>query len=156
MTVANSNSDGSFVLMQLGTRRFALPSNIVAELAPPVRLHAFPHTAPLLAGVIVRRGHLVPVYDVAPILLGRSASAHRFYLIALRDFGKVSEPSAIPVDGECELATADMQPPDAGRPAYVSGRLALGGESVDVLDFEALVISQSSAAGKTDRTEALS
>ncbi len=156
MTAANRTSDGSFVLMQLGTRRFALPSDIVAELAPPVRLHSFPHSAPLLAGVIVRRGHVVPVYDVAPILLGRSASQHRFYLIALRDFGKVSEPSAIPVDGECELASAEIQPPDAGQPAYVSGRLTLGGESVDVLDLEALVLSQSFGTGKTDRTEALS
>ena len=33
----------------------------VAELAPPVRLHTFPHTTPLFAGVIVRRGRIVPV-----------------------------------------------------------------------------------------------
>jgi len=156
MSAANNGTDGSFILMQLGTRRFALRSDIVAELAPPVRLHAFPHSAPLLVGVIVRRGHLVPVYDVAPILLGKSASAHRFYLIALRDFGKVSEPSAIPVDGECELATAEMQPREAGQPAYVSGRLTLDGESVDVLDFEALVISQSSGGSKAHPREALS
>ena len=62
----------SFVLLQVGDHRFALPADIVAELAPPVRLHTFPHTSPLLAGVIVRRGHIVPVYDVAPTLLGRS------------------------------------------------------------------------------------
>lgn len=154
MTAVENDARNSFVLMQVGTRRFALPAGIVAELAPPVRLHAFPHTAPLVAGVIVRRGHIVPVYDVAPILLGRSSSAHRFYLIALREFGSVSEPSAIPVDGECELATAELQPPETGRPAYVSGRLTLGEESVDVLDFEALVTARASETNDADHTEA--
>lgn len=154
MTAVENTARNSFVLMQVGTRRFALPAEIVAELAPPVRLHAFPHTAPQVAGVIVRRGHIVPVYDVAPILLGRTSSAHRFYLIALREFGNLSEPSAIPVDGECELATAELQPPEAGRPAYVSGRLTLGEESIDVLDFEALVTSHASKTSNADHTEA--
>lgn len=156
MTAANHDRRDSFVLMQIGTRRFALPSDIVAELAPPVRLHAFPHTAPLLSGVIVRRGHLVPVYDATPILLGRASSVHRFYLIALREFGKVSEPSAIPVDGECELATGEVQPPDAGRPAYVSGKLSIGEETVEVLDFEALVTSRTLESKRGDREEASS
>jgi chemotaxis signal transduction protein len=154
MTAVESGARSSFVLMQVGTQRFALPAGIVAELAPPVRLHAFPHSAPLVAGVIVRRGHIVPVYDVAPILLGRSSTAHRFYLIALREFGNVSEPSAIPVDGECELATAELQPPEAGQPAYVSGRLSLGEESVDVINFEALVTSRASETNDADHSGA--
>ena len=62
MTVAENADRSSFVLLQVGERRFALLSNIVTELAPPVRLHTFPHTSPLVAGVIVRRGHIVPVY----------------------------------------------------------------------------------------------
>jgi len=156
MTAVENDARNSFVLMQVGTRRFALPADIVAELAPPVRLHAFPHTAPLVAGVIVRRGHIVPVYDVAPILLGRSSSAHRFYLIALREFGAASEPSAIPVDGECELATGDIQPPEPGRPAYVAGRLSLGEESIDVLNFEALVTWHAPDTSDADHTEAAS
>ena len=45
--------DNSFVLLRIGHCRVALPAALVAELAPPVRLHAFPHTTPLLAGVIV-------------------------------------------------------------------------------------------------------
>lgn len=142
MTAAETSGTNSFVLLQVGERRFALPADAVAELAPPVRLHTFPHTSALVAGVIVRRGRIVPVYDVAPALLGRQPPAHRFYLIAQRGFGEAIEPSAIPVNGECELATAEMQPPIAGRPAYVSGTLAVGDESVEVLDFEALVSPQ--------------
>jgi chemotaxis signal transduction protein len=142
MTVAETSGANSFVLLQVGERRFALPADTVAELAPPVRLHTFPHSSALVAGVIVRRGRIVPVYDVAPALLGTDSPAHRFYLIAQRDFDDMTEPSAIPVNGECELATAEMQPPDAGRPAYVSGTLAVGDESVEVLDFGALVSPQ--------------
>ena len=77
-------TDNSFVLLQIGHRRVALPAALVAELAPPVRLHTFPHTTPLLAGVIVRRGRIVPVVDTEPVLGGKSPLSHRFYLIAHR------------------------------------------------------------------------
>jgi len=104
------NADAnSYVLLHLANRRFALPAAIVSELAPPVRLHTFPHRSSLVCGVIVRRGRIVPVYDVASILLGRSSSVHRFYLIARRNFPGGPEASAIPVSGECELVTGELQ-----------------------------------------------
>jgi hypothetical protein len=139
MTAVENAGPDSFVLLQIGDRRLALPADIVAELAPPVRLHSFPHTTSLVAGVIVRRGRIVPVYDAGPVLLGKKSPAHRFYLIARRKFGKESEPGAIPLNGECELATAKLQPPEPGRPNYISGTLIIGEASVDVLDLEALV-----------------
>lgn len=142
MTLANNSAPNSFVLLQLGERRFALPANIITELAPPVRLHTFPHTSPLVSGVIVRRSHIVPVYDASSVLTGKRVSAHRFYLIARREFGKASELSAIPVDGECELGTGEMQPPPSDRPNYIAGVLPIGEEKLDVLNFEALVASQ--------------
>ncbi|MGH9744967.1 MAG: chemotaxis protein CheW [Candidatus Acidiferrales bacterium] len=149
-------SADSYVLMQIGNRRFALPAGIVSELAPPVRLHTFPHKSPLVSGVIVRRGRIVPIYDVASVLLGRSSSVHRFYLIARRKFEAGSEPSAIPVSGECELTTADRQPPREGRPSYVSGQLAIDGDSIDVLDFDALVSAGGSNATESTGAEARS
>jgi chemotaxis signal transduction protein len=141
MTSVHNPGPNSYVLLQVGKRRFALPADTVEELAPPVRLHGFPHRSPLVVGVIVRRGHIVPVYDVAPVLLGESSPAHRFYLVARRMFGRASEPSAIPVSGECELASCEMQPPQASWPAYVAGRIEVGDESLDVLNLEALVTS---------------
>jgi len=141
----------SFVLLQIGRRRFALPAEIVSELAPPVRLHTFPHHSALLAGVIVRRGRIVPVYDVGSILLGKSPSVQRFYLIARRTFGSGSEPSAIPVSGECELTTAQMEQATDEQRAYVSGRLAVNGESIEVLDFDALVTTDE--ARKSQRAQ---
>jgi hypothetical protein len=138
----------SWVLLQVGNRRFALPAQSVMELAPPVRLHHFPHTARLIAGVIVRRGRIVPVYDVAPILSGRESSVHRFYLIAQRTLGKNKEASAVPVNGECELATATMLPPAASGPDYYAGKLDLPGEDVAVLELEKLVGASQDAANE--------
>lgn len=156
MTAAENTDRSSFVLLQVGERRFALPSEIVDELAPPVRLHTFPHTSAIVAGVIVRRGHIVPVYDVAPTLLGKDSPAHRFYLIAQRTFGKTSEAGAIPLNGECELAAAEPQPPREGRPAYVSGTLKIGEETVELLNFEALVTHQAAQSADASQTEAQS
>jgi chemotaxis signal transduction protein len=129
----------SWVLLHIGNSRFALPAESVMELAPPVRLHHFPHSSKRIAGVIVRRGRIIPVYDVAPILCGRESSVHRFYLIAQRAFGEASEASAIPVNGECELANAELHPAAAEGPGYFSGKLSIGEENINVLDLGALV-----------------
>jgi chemotaxis signal transduction protein len=137
----------SWVLLHIGNRRFALPAESVMELAPPVRLHNFPHTSKLIAGVIVRRGRIVPVYDVAPVLCGRESSVHRFYLIAERAFGPdtgANEPSAIPVNGECELANGEMQPCGENAAPYFAGSLVIEGENIDVLDMQKLVTSAAS------------
>lgn len=136
------NADANtYVLLQLANRRFALPSAIVSELAPPVRLHTVPHTSSLVSGVIVRRGRIVPVYDVASILLGRTSPVHRFYLIARRNFSDGPESSAIPVSGECELVTAELQKASDNTLPHISGRLLVDGESIEVLNFDALLAS---------------
>ena len=141
MSAAGNAGKNSHVLLQVGNRRFALPADIVEELAPPVRLHSFPHTSRLVIGVILRRGRIVPVYDVAPVLLGAGSPAHRFYLVARRAFGETIESSAIPLSGECELAVGDTHPPAEARPDYVAGRLVTADESLDVLNLEALLTS---------------
>jgi chemotaxis signal transduction protein len=142
MSAAENHARKSWVLLHVGNRRFALPAESVMELAPPVRLHNFPHTSRLIAGVIVRRGRIVPVYDVSPVLCGHESSVHRFYLIAERAFGNASEASAIPVNGECELATSEMQPPQENAPSYFAGTLAIENENIDVLDLQKLVSAE--------------
>ncbi len=138
MNAQQNTGQRSFVVLQIGPRRFALPAETVVELAPPVRLHRFPHTSPLLAGVIVRRGRIVPVYDAASLLVGRSSTAQRFYLIARRRADQASDLGAIAVNGECELASGDVLPPAGDCSAWVAGTLALPDDSVEVLDFSAL------------------
>jgi chemotaxis signal transduction protein len=137
MSAANAKS---YVLLQIGDRRFALPSAEVSELAPPVRLHQFPHNSPLVSGIIVRRGRLVPVYDVCPLLTGKNSPSHQFYLVARRHFGSASEPAAIPVNGDSELVTADAV--QVTSPKYVSGMLMIGEESIEILDLDSLVTAE--------------
>ncbi len=153
--IASETPQGnSFVLLQIGHRRVALPAELIAELAPPVRLHTFPQTTPLLAGVIVRRGRLIPVIDTEPVLGGKSPLSHRFYLIAHRQVGKANELAAIPVNGECELASGEMQPPAMDRPAYVAGTIAIKDDSLDVLNLDAFSAANSSGANESRSAEA--
>ncbi len=153
MSATESTHGSSFVLLQVGNRRVALPAGQVAELAPPVRLHAFPHTSRLIAGVIVRRGRIVPVYEAGVVLDGRKSSSQRFYLIARWQIGNANELGAIPVNGECELATGEMRPPAMDRPAYVAGTLAVGEESFDVLNLDAFTSMGFPAAGESLKAE---
>jgi len=138
----SSPNEKSFVLFPLGEKRFALPAETVTELARPDRLQTFPHTTPLVAGVLFRRGRVVPVYDVAAVLMGPLAPVRKFYLIANRKFGAVRERTAIPVTGECTLANAEVLPPTGKLPKYVCGLLSLQDEIVEVLDLERLAATE--------------
>jgi chemotaxis signal transduction protein len=150
MNAQHPTAQPSFVVLEIGHRRFALPSETVVELAPPVRLHRFPHTSRFLAGVIVRRGRIVPVYDAASLFGGRSSVAQRFYLIARRQAKNRIDLGAIAVNGECELASGEVLPPAADHSPWVAGTLALNDNSVEVLDFSALAAS-SPASRSRDR-----
>ena len=135
----------SFVLFPLGKKRFALPADVVTELARPDRLQSFPHTTRLLAGVLLRRGHIVPFCDIAPVLVGHDAPPRKFFLIASRSFGHHKEWTAIPVSGECQLANAELLPVTGKLPEYVVGLLSLADEIVQVLDLERLHAAEATA-----------
>ena len=109
MTLQSECGAQAFVLLRLGDRRFAMASEQIAELVAPSRLFRFPHrSAKAVEGVILRRGRIVPVCDVAEQLIGARLMTRRFYLIAVRNYGEKSEWVALPVTGECELIGADM------------------------------------------------
>ena len=129
-----------FVLFPLGSKRFALPAETVTELARPGEMESFPHTTPLVSGILMRRGRIVPVCDVAPVLIGSESPARRSYLIVNRHFdGGASEWTALLVSGECELRAAPMLPPTGRLPHYVNGLLLIDGQFVEVLDLETLL-----------------
>jgi chemotaxis signal transduction protein len=125
----------SFVVFQVGTRRVALAQESVAELIASPLQFSFPHTTPLITGVVLRRGRIVPVLDLGPGLLGTSSPPARFFLVVERQTLTISERCAIPVQGECALVTGIMAPSE-GRDEFVSGRLDLNEEQIDVLDLE--------------------
>jgi len=137
----------SLVLFPIKKRRFAVDSRLLRELAPPVRLHKFPHTSKAIVGVIVRRGQIIPVYDAGSLLVGKPSTMHRFYLIVQCDPEDPDDCAAIPVDGECELATASVETATEEEP-YITGVAKIGEESIRILDLARLV------AGPSPRTDA--
>jgi chemotaxis signal transduction protein len=130
------------VLFPLGKKRFALPASEVSELSRPDELQTFPHTTNLLAGVLMRRGKIVPVLDIAQIVIGPDAPQRRFYLIANRRFDKDVEWTAIPVTGECELTSAEVIAPTGKLPQYVTGLLSLEDEIVEIIDLNKLAATE--------------
>src|SRR5256884_4337909 len=91
MTISSELELRLFVLLRLGERRFAVAADDTAELVSPSRVFSFPHRTPGIEGVILRRGRIVPVCDVAEKLIGTRLTARRFYLIALRRYGQRTE-----------------------------------------------------------------
>lgn len=135
----NPERENTYVLFPLGEARFAVPASMVTELARPDNLQRFPHCTPRLAGVLVRRGRIIPVCDVAQILIGPGVPPGRFYLIARCQVGSHQEWTAIPVTGECELASMKRMRPSEKQPPYVSGVLQAGDLTVPVVDLEKLL-----------------
>lgn len=141
MTIAATTHE-TFVLFPLGKKRFAFPATQVNELARQDEQQTFPHTTPLLTGVVLRRNQIVPVADIAPVLIGPDAPARKFYLVVNRERKGKSSRAAIPVTGECELTNAEQLPVTGKLPTYVCGLLSLQDEIVEVLDFERLLSSE--------------
>jgi chemotaxis signal transduction protein len=137
MTPANESAD-SFVLLRLGERRFAVASGVIAELVAPSRIFRFPHHTREIEGVILRRGRIVPVCDVAEKLIGKTLRSRRFYLIAQRRYASQSEWVALPVTGDCELIFAEMIPASEADLPHVAGWLSHDGDVIEVLNLTAL------------------
>jgi chemotaxis signal transduction protein len=138
MTQAAESTSQSFVLLRLGERRFAVAAVQISELVAPSRIFRFPHRTPKLEGVILRRGRIVPVCDVAEKLLGKGLTTRRFYLIAVRHYGDKSEWVALPVTGDCELIAAEMMSAGEADAPHVAGWISHNGEVIEVLNLDAL------------------
>jgi chemotaxis signal transduction protein len=133
-----SAESGSFVLLRLGERRFAVAAGVISELVPPSRIFRFPHQTKEVDGVILRRGRIIPVCDVAEKLIGNSLRYRRFYLIAQRRYSAQSEWVALPVTGDCDLISAEMIPAGEADLPHVAGWLSHDGDVIEVLDLAAL------------------
>jgi chemotaxis signal transduction protein len=149
MTTFTESPEAAYVLLRLGERRFAVPAQTVEELTGASQLHKFPHTTPMVEGVIVRRKRVVPVRDVSGLLTGRALRVHRFYLIVRRRYGAAEEPEAIPVTGDCELLSGVMAlPRDEQQAEYILGNIELAGEQIPVLDLEKVAAAAPQPAGR--------
>jgi chemotaxis signal transduction protein len=138
MTLVIETELQSFVLLRLGDRRFAVSATLIAELVAPSRIFRFPHQTSEVEGVILRRGRIVPVCDVAEKLIGKPLRSRRFYLIAQRRYGAQTEWVALPVTGDCELINTEMTLPSDTDAPHVSGWLSHAGDVIEVLNLAAL------------------
>jgi chemotaxis signal transduction protein len=138
MSLPVESESQSFVLLRLGERRFALAARHIAELVAPSRVFRFPHQTPEIEGVILRRGRIVPVCDVAERLVGKALKSLRLYLIALRRYTGQAEWIALPVTGECELINAEMSPASEADSPHVAGWLSHAGDVIEVLNLDGL------------------
>jgi len=136
----------SCVLLRLGERRFALAAEHIAELVAPSRVYRFAHRTPEIDGVILRRGRVVPVCDVAEKLTGKKLTYRRFYLLATRRREGNTYWVALPVSGECELITADLTPAGESDSPHVASWLSHDGEVIEVLNLDALTPGASADA----------
>lgn len=139
MTWMDQLDTRSCVLLRLGERRFALAADQVAELAAPSRIFRFAQRTPEIEGVILRRGRVVPVCDIAEALLGKKLGLRRFYLIATRRQGQGLDWIALPVSGDCELINAELTPAGASDSPHVAGWLSHSGEVIEVLNLNTLI-----------------
>jgi chemotaxis signal transduction protein len=138
MTLIAETDQQSFVLLRLGDRRFAVTATQIAELVAPSRVFRFPHHTSEVEGVILRRGRIVPVCDVAEKLMGKGLKSRRFYLIAQRRYGPQTEWVALPVTGDCELINTEMTSPSDSDAPHVAGWLSHAGDVIEVLNLAAL------------------
>ena len=138
MSFSEQLDSRSCVLLRLGERRFALAADQVAELVAPSRIFRFAHRTSEIDGVILRRGRVVAVCDLAEILIGKRLGMRRFYLIATRGRQSAMDWVALPVSGECELIQADLTPAGASDSPHVAAWLSHDGEVIEVLNLNAL------------------
>lgn len=137
----------SFVIAQIGSRRIALPGEGVSELISAPSVHSFPHTTPLVAGVVVRRGRILPVIDLGPGINGEASPPTRFFLVVDRRVGGRRDRCAIPVQGECELVSGSFTAAEHDD-RRVLGWVAIDGETLDVLELEHTIAAGSSSGGQ--------
>jgi len=150
MSFSEQLDSRSCVLLRLGERRFALAADQVAELVAPSRIFRFAHRTSEIDGVILRRGRVLAVCDVAEILTGKRLGMRRFYLIAARGQHSAMDWVALPVSGECELIQADLTPAGASDSPHVAAWLSHDGEVIEVLNLNALTPGAQAAGAEPE------
>lgn len=135
----------SFVIFPLGSRRFALPTSDVVELTRTGFVQKFPHTTSGLTGALMRRGDVLPVWDVTRALLGPGRETLKYWLVTRRNFAG-EELTAIPVSGECQMLSVEMLPPPQGSAPHVRGVLQVENQMVEVVDLAQLGAPKNSGA----------
>ncbi|MBI5460600.1 MAG: purine-binding chemotaxis protein CheW [Gammaproteobacteria bacterium] len=65
-----------YLLLRMGTERYALEARRIVEVVPLVTLKPLPHTPACVAGLFDYRGTWVPVIDLCQLTHGQDCAAH--------------------------------------------------------------------------------
>lgn len=144
----------SFILLPMGNRKIAFAAESVIELVASSEEQGIPHHTPWLSGVIVRRGRVVPICDVRRLLGDEATSPGGCHLIVESQARGTRDWYAIPVVGECALATAETMLPAQDCAEHVAGILPVGDEKIEIMDLGKLIQRQelAFAAGSPEPT----
>jgi chemotaxis signal transduction protein len=122
-------------------RQYGVPLVQVEEFGEIATLRRLPGCPEHVRGQAVLRGDLVTVVDARTALgLPLPALQAPWTVVVIK---QENESVGIVVDEVREMLTAaDLQPPLAGSLRFVKSRLAYGGESLDILDLQELLLSE--------------
>jgi chemotaxis-related protein WspB len=76
-----------FLLFQLGSERYAIQANRVAEVVPLLALKRLPQAPKGIAGIFNYRGRPVPALDLSELTLGQPASERLSTRIIIINYG---------------------------------------------------------------------
>jgi len=150
------SSEAKFLLFPAAGRDCAIAAERVAELTPPAPVHVFPHGSGEIAGVILRHGRVIPLYQLARLLPAatddvsvaapgeEAGGLAQYQVIVVRQVAGAAEQAAFTVDGACDLVTAELMPAKSDSPA-VMGELAWRGRTYTAFNIDQLLAAESEA-----------
>ncbi|HKV26666.1 MAG TPA: chemotaxis protein CheW [Candidatus Acidoferrales bacterium] len=143
MTNSLVTSQRNYVIVPIGKRRFSFAAESVVELIAIGKLEQFPHRTSWISGVIVRRNRVVPVFDISRLLGEAPAPMYRFCLVAEWKNSHAQDWCAIPVAGECELASAEaivgLDANTANLEPHIAGSIQVAEERIGIVDLGKLI-----------------
>jgi len=75
-----------YLLLRMGTERYALEARRIVEVVPLVMLRPLPHTPDYVAGLFDYRGSWVPVIDLCQLTRGLPCASHQTTRIILVNY----------------------------------------------------------------------
>jgi chemotaxis-related protein WspB len=75
-----------FLLLEIGSDRYALEADRIVEVLPLVAMKGIPHAARGVAGAFDYHGTAVPVIDLSELALGRAAPSRLSTRVIVTDF----------------------------------------------------------------------
>jgi purine-binding chemotaxis protein CheW len=107
-TVPASNENARHLLMDIGNKRFLIPSSVIREIIIPPKITYIPYHPSFIEGVINLRGRILPVVNLKKMLGMNKEAVHRNVRILVCQEDDNAKPFSFIVDGVTGIA--DISP----------------------------------------------